>query len=188
MCKDLFLPKQTHSPTGTFLAGLLVAFFEFWRSRFVITQALVLVFSFIVLWGHTMDSPLLKATSTGSGTLKERVNSESEVVPTTPKETPVEHLQPYCGQEWKYLNNQKPFWRSHRIKALIIWRCEFRTTLYYRLCGLDLTEFTIRFSAERSPLSHIWERSDASRHMTTALGSRNLCWCPGTQPGHTWLV
>ena len=38
----------------------------------MITQALVLIFGFIVLQGNTADSPLLKATSAGSSALEER--------------------------------------------------------------------------------------------------------------------
>lgn len=108
----------------------------------MIAQALALILGFVVLRGNTVDSPLLQATSAGSGALEERSEvrrtEKVRVLPQTQPGTPAERLSlAHCGQVGKRLHDQKPC-RSHRIEALIIWRCEFRKSLCYRLCGLNL--------------------------------------------------
>lgn len=67
----------------------------------MITQALVLVFSFIVLRGDTIDSPLLKATSTGSGALKERGAWRVRLLPQDHQGMVAEPLQPTVVKEGK---------------------------------------------------------------------------------------
>lgn len=64
--------RAAQRPTSTLPAGLLVACLEFWGFDLMVTEALVLIFSCTVFWGDAMNGSFLRATTTGSVTLKEK--------------------------------------------------------------------------------------------------------------------
>ena len=86
-----------------------------------------------------MHSPLLKAPSTGSSALKKRGAQRVTVLPWDHQgdSSRAPLAPPYSRRGQSRLS--EIVLKESENKALQIWRCEFRQSLYYSLCGLNLT-------------------------------------------------